>query len=129
MALARGGAPRLDGAIAEVDRALAAYPEKDRPDPMVHGAWQHLANRRAMLLWDKSGFPEALAWAAEALSRAPHFHWFHAVPWLERLGEDRGKREELRRAIAAAYEKRAGAFPGDAERIRKYAGLFEETVK
>jgi erythromycin esterase-like protein len=119
----------LDGAIAEVDRALGAYPRKDRPDPMVHSAWQHVANRRAMLVWDRSGFPEALAWAAGALASEPQFHWFHAIPWLERLGEDGAKREELRRAISAAYEKRAAAFPADAERIRKYVGLFEESVK
>ncbi len=119
----------LDGAIAEVDRALAAYPEKDRPDPMVHGAWQHLANRKAMFLWDKSGFPEALAWAAGALAREPKFHFFHAVPWLERIGEDRGKRDALGSAIAGAYGKRAAAFPADAARVRKYAGLFVETVK
>ncbi|HET6201587.1 MAG TPA: erythromycin esterase family protein, partial [Planctomycetota bacterium] len=101
----------LDGAIAEVDRAFAAYPEKDRPDPMVQGSWQHLANRRAMLLWDRSGFPGALAWAADALAREPRFQFFHAAPWLERLGEDRERREELRRSIAEAYEKRAAAFP------------------
>jgi erythromycin esterase len=116
------------GGIAAYDAALKAYPHRTHRRPAVHSGYHHLANARAMLLWDEESFSAAVAWIAARLSEDEAFRAFHAAPWLERIGADAARRTALRSAVAEAFAERARRRPAEAEAIRAAAADADESL-
>jgi erythromycin esterase len=106
-------------ARGHLERAMQQYPLRQLPDPMVHGAFQHLANEYALLLWDDDGFDAARKWALELLAKEPRMQYFHATPWLERIAAAADK-ERFLVEVHDAYERRKQALPAEAQRITGY---------
>ncbi len=117
-----------ESAIAAFDRALAAYGNRSHKVPMTQSFRHHLVNSKAMVEWDHSGFDGALALATSLLAEDAGYHWFHAAPWLERLGADRKRIDVLRGSVESAYKKRAARFKAEAVRIERYRGVLQRQI-
>jgi hypothetical protein len=119
-----------DAAHRELDAAMEAYPVKTYSAPSRLSYFQHLVNRKALLLWDDDGLDAAIDFAAALLASDARYHYFWFAPWRERL-ESEGSLETwatIRAAVLEAYERRAREFPDEASAIRASADrLPEET--
>jgi hypothetical protein len=114
---------RRKEAHRELDAALESYPEKSYADPTKQSFFQHLVNRKAMLLWDDEGPDAALAFATGRLASDTRCHYFFPLPWIQRLKAEKNAAawSMVRTAAIEAYERRARTFPAEAEAIRARA--------
>jgi hypothetical protein len=115
-------------AIAEMDAALAAYPATKYGDPLRQSAYHHLANDRAMELWQRDGYEAAVAWIASRVASDPLMRAFFAGLWIQRLENDAPKREALRQALKPAFQARAERFPEERTNIEWLAGEVDRVL-
>lgn len=119
LALMLAGEGRRKEAHRELDAALESYPETSYAQPEKQSFFQHLVNRKAMLLWDDEGLDAALAFATQRLATDARCHSFFYLPWIQRLKaeENSAPWPTIRAAAIAAYEQRATKFPDEAKPI------------
>jgi len=110
-------------ATAQLDRAIALYPDTSYRIPSKHSKFQHLVNDRAMMIWDEKGADAAIAYVVDVLSNDRRFHYFQSFPWDKRFGDEKSPavRAVMIERIRAAYAARAKKFPDLADDARMHS--------
>jgi erythromycin esterase len=114
------------GASKRLDRAIAAYPDREYAEPAKQSKFQHLVNARAMLLWDEKGREAAVEYAARLLGEDRRFHFLFLHAWTARLAEEGASAaiDEIAGRFREAYSARAKKYPECAEEAARFAAML-----